>query len=457
MSYFSVDFPFCLTRPFKTSYPDWVLRYKREGTAIHKIGGNFYLYEVRSVWDKALGRARKVTKGYLGKITPEGLKEPGYRSFRPTTSKEYGASFFLLETNREIIEGLKKHFPERWKELFVLSVFRLMYRAPLKHMEVHYQDSWISEVISEASLSKYTLHQILETIGRNRGAIVGFFRDLYCREERLLIDLTHVFSFSEGIGMAEEGFNRELDFSPQVNLLFIFSFDRKLPLFYRVLPGSVRDVSSLKSTVVESGITDAVIIGDKGFYSRKNVKLLEEEGLRYILPLKRDNSLINYKILKMKGKDRFDGHFKFGNKRYIWYYRCSEEPLVYVFLDENLKIREEEDYLDRIETHPELGYTMEKFHKKEHTFETIALITNLKGFPAEKVYYYFKSRTEIEQVIDTFKNLLSADRTYMRSDYSMEGWMCINYLSLLYYYKIYQLLVERNLLRRYCPSDVCYI
>ncbi|MGC8976415.1 MAG: IS1634 family transposase, partial [Candidatus Ratteibacteria bacterium] len=78
-----------------SKYPDWVIKCKKKGTAIHRIGGNFYLYEVGSKWDKELKRARKITKGYLGKITPEGLKEPGYKRNKVTDVKEYGASWLL--------------------------------------------------------------------------------------------------------------------------------------------------------------------------------------------------------------------------------------------------------------------------------------------------------------------------------------------------------------------------
>ena len=209
----------------------------------------------------------------------------------------------------------------------------------------------------------------------------------------------------------------------------------------------------MKATIQESGIKNVIIIGDKGFYCKDNLKLLEEEGLQYILPLKRNSNLIDYRILKEGAKKGFEGYFKF-KKRFIWYYRCRSYPPVWVFVDDTLKAEEEQDYLGRIETHPELGYTIENFHRKIHTFGTIALITNLEGLPASKVFEYFKSRVAIEQMIDTFKNTLNADRTYMRSDYSMEGWMFINYLSLVYYYKIYQRLIEKDLLGEYSPLDV---
>jgi len=435
-------------------YPGWVLKCKEKGTAIHKIGKSFYLYQIASKWDRKLKRAKKITKGYLGKITPQGLKQPQYRINLPTSCKEYGASWFLLENNTTVIERLKIYFPYRWKEIFIFSVCRLMYQSVLKHMELHYQESWLSEVMPDASLSKNIVGKILEEIGRDRETIVEFLKGFICGNENLLIDLSHMFSLSQDMLLTEKGYNSQWDFTPQVNLLFIFSLDQKLPLFYRVLPGNVRDVSSLKSTIVESGLKDVVIIGDKGFYSEGNIKLLEEERLKYILPLKRNNSLIDYRLIKKGTKKVFEGYFRF-QKKFIWYYRCGSKKLpVLVFLDENLRVEEEQDYLGRIETHPEEEYTINNFHKKYSTLGTIALLTNLQKIPTPKVFQYFKSRAEIEQMFDTFKNVLKADRSYMRSDYSLEGWIFINYLSLLYYYKIYKRLVEKELLGDFSVLDV---
>ena len=437
----------------KNNYPKWALKYKRKGTAIHKIGNNYYLYEIASKWDPEIGRAKKITKGYLGVIRQDGIKEPRYRSNRPTTIKEYGASLFLMEDNRKIIEKLKEYFFDCWKEIFILSVFRLMYQSPLKHMQLHYLDSWLCQEMPDARLSKDSLGQLLETIGAQRESIVEFLRGFIGGSEKLLIDLTHVFSLSDNMILAEKGYNSELDFTPQVNLLFIFSVDKKLPLFYRILPGNVRDVASLKATIKESQIEEIIIIADKGFYSENNITLLEKNKLQYILPLKRNNTLIEYKVLEEGTRASFDGYFKFRD-RYIWHYRCGKELSIWVFLDDELHVKEQKDYLQRIETHPELGYTIENFIEKQHTFGTISLISNLKSISPEKIFHYFKSRIGIEQMFDSFKNVLEADRTYMRNDYSMEGWMFINYLSLMYYYKIYHRLIENDLLSKYTPLDV---
>ncbi|MDG7038659.1 MAG: hypothetical protein JRN37_05835, partial [Nitrososphaerota archaeon] len=60
----------------------------------------------------------------------------------------------------------------------------------------------------------------------------------------------------------------------------------------------------------------------------------------------------------------------------------------------------------------------------------------------------------VEQAFDVFKNTLSADRTYMRDDYSLEGWFLINFVALLFYYEIYNLLRDKGLLSKYSPADV---
>ena len=68
--------------------------------------------------------------------------------------------------------------------------------------------------------------------------------------------------------------------------------------------------------------------------------------------------------MKKGNKKVFEGYFRY-KKRHIWYYRSRNRDLpVWVFHDERLKVEEEEDYLGRIETHPEFGYTIEEFHKK---------------------------------------------------------------------------------------------
>jgi len=433
-------------------YPDWVLKHKKKGVQVHRIKNNYYLYKVTSRWDPSLKRAKKITTGYLGRITKEGIDKPIANRYIASSIKEYGSSSYLVADNQIVIEKLKKYFASFYTEIFILSALRFFYQCPLKNMEIYYQDSWLCQEFLDARLSKDFIGHLLETLGHRRESIVSFLKEFIAGSDKLLIDLTHIFSKSIGVSLAQKGYNSELEFIPQINLLFIFSLDKKLPLFYRVLPGSVRDVATMAATIEEAGISNITIIADKGFYSEANIVLLEKNNLSYIIPLKRNSSLIDTKILRQGSKEAFEGYFKF-NSRYIFYYRCGSSIPVYVYLDDELKVQETKDYLERIETHPELGYSTGSFKRLEHTFGTISLVSSLSQ-PAQKIYNYFKTRTGVEQAFDAFKNVVCADRTYMRNNFSMEGWMFINYLALLYYYKIYHKLLQKELLSRYSPSDV---
>lgn len=436
----------------KNKYPEWVLRYKKKGTAINKVGSSYYLYKVKSKWDKELKRARKITEEYLGVIRPEGVVKPVASKNIPNSVKEYGAYNFIKEITKEDRGALEVHFGKWWKEIYIISIFRFFYKSALKHIRVHYEDSFISEEIMGARLNNRGIHNLLVEVGADREKVVDFLKG-YKGGGAVLIDLTHIFSNSEGVGISGIGYNSDFDFTPQVNLLFLFSMEKDMPIFYRVLPGNVRDVKTMKLTIEEAGIKDGIIISDKGFYSEENLEILERENLLYIIPLKRGSGVIDYERIKVEGYERY---FRYG-ERFIWYkeYEIGGRK-IYIYLDERLRVMEEEDYLNRIEANPEEGYSIDYFKGKRERFGTIGLISNLKGKTGEEIYSYYKSRHKIEVMFDAFKNLLCADRTYMRGDKEMECWMFINFLSIVYYYKVYKKLLQNNLLKKYTPQDLIF-
>jgi transposase len=225
-------------------------------------------------------------------------------------------------------------------------------------------------------------------------------------------------------------------------------------MLYRLLPGNIRDVSAFKLSIAEANIKDAIIIADKGFYSKSNIDMLEENKLKYIIPLRRKNVKINYKLERKN-------YFKYKNK-YIWYYQDNDNNII-SFLDEELKIQETKDYLDRIsscskdsEQDDTLSkYSIENFEKNHNMFGTFTITTNLfKDKTVEEIYCIYKSRCEVEIMAENLKTTLNADVSYMRDDKHLEGWMFVNYIALLWYYKIYNLLLNKSMLKHISPSDL---
>lgn len=448
-----------------TGMPDWVLAHRKKGTQITKNGNNYYLYKVKSVWDPSKKRARKITEKYLGKITPGGVIKPRHErlleDMRHVSVKEYGATNFIAGMNDDIVKKLKEVFPKNWKKIFTFAVFRFLYNSPIKNLQTYYQGSFLSETITDAHLSPKPIGELLRDIGMVRERIKMVLKPLISGTEFALVDLTHVLSRSNGVVSSVPGFNSKRDFSSQIHMAFLFSLDQHMPSFFRMLPGSIRDVSSLVLTVKEAGVKNAVLIGDKGFFSEGNILALHKEkerNLHYIFPLKRDSSLIDYGKIRQGDKEGFDGYLRF-EKRVVWYYSyyvkkgALKDKRIVVFLDERLKTEEEKDYIARMEDSDNCKNTIEDFYEIQYRQGTIAVITDLDD-DAERIYTVLKSRSEIETMFDVFKNVLQADRSYMRDDYQMEGWMFINFLALVFYYKTYGLLSDNGLLKRYSPRDV---
>ncbi|EQD56765.1 Transposase, IS4-like domain protein, partial [mine drainage metagenome] len=208
---------------------------------------------------------------------------------------------------------------------------------------------------------------------------------------------------------------------PQVQLLFLFSLEHDTPAYFRVLPGAINSVMPLKITMEETRSSKIVMVADTGFYSMKNVGDLEGMKIFFIIPLKRNSKIIDYSMHEER-------HFMFQD-RPVFYSRYKRDGrTVYTFRNDFLKAEEEKDYLRRHEKGSESA-----FRKLGERMGTISVITNLR-VSGEIVYDMLKSRADIEQSYDTFKNTIHGDRTYMRDDYQLHGWMFVNFIALILHY-----------------------
>ncbi len=445
-----------------TKHPQWALKHKRKGTELRLIKGTYYLYEITSKWNPEKKRSQKITLGLLGKITREnGFIESEKRKLRKgghipddISIKEYGLSSFIKNNLIEYIDMLKKYFPEHWKFIIASAYARLAYQSPLKNYQYHFSKSFLSEQFTRIGLSSSTIAKKTREIGRSRHRILDFLHEFKVDGDNILFDGTDLFSNSGKMRFPVKGKTKKGTFENIINLMFVFSIKLKQPVYYRIMSGNIKDISSFKLCLEESGICDATIIADKGFYSDSNIQKLDEEGLQYIVPLRRNSALIDYDKIKKGDFEEFEGYFMY-QKRIIWYYqKIQDGKRVIVYKNEELKNEEINDYLRRCETLPE-SYSTQGFYERQYKFGTIAIITNIdEEQTTESIYLIYKSRSQIETMIDVFKNLFYADRTYMQDDDAIEGWMFINFVVMHWYYKILHQLKARELNTKYSPKDI---
>ena len=273
--------------------PDWVKKYKTKGIEIRKRGNRYHAYRITSKWNPEKKRAQKITLEYLGVVTPNGIIKPRKQGMIQG-DYEYGnvALLWQLSLKSGLLDLLKETFPYDWKQIVSFVHLRLLRPLPLKSVRYLFEKTYLSKQFNKVSLSPKSLSHLLQKVGDSFDLRARLMRKLTKKGKYLVIDLTALFSHSKNIVLLEMGHNKDDLYIPQMNLLMLFSPDRKLPTYVRLLPGSVRDVSSIKNTIALTDIENYVLVGDRGFFSEDNVKALRKEKIYYVFPLKRNSTYI---------------------------------------------------------------------------------------------------------------------------------------------------------------------
>lgn len=451
-------------------HPDWAVKHKKPGTELKLINGRYYLYGVKSVYDKTKGRSRKVSLGILGSITREKgfipsekreLKKKSAKSYldKQIMTFEYGLARWLLDELETggMLKALKEHFPEHWKFIVFMVYCRIGYQSPLKNIPFHLENSFILDLLEwHEKIYDQKISDMLFEMGQMQSSIHEFMKPKDKKRRTILIDATDIVLQSDNIGLSQKGYNSGMDFQPQFVLLYLYDALTLEPVYYRSLAGNIREVSAMKNTITISGLEECVYVGDKGFFSQANITRLEEMSMQYIIPLRRDNKLISYDALKEV--EQSDNYFKF-SKRFIFHADTKSDGnrKIELFLDGKLKEQEKTDYLSRIQSLPE-SFSKSKFNEKLQTMGTLAVMHNTE-LNTQDIYVEYKNRGEIEQFFDHFKNTIEADCSHMQREESLNGWLFINHISMMMIYKLFQVLKTtplnktQRLIHRYSIND----
>lgn len=453
--------------------PDWAVRFRRPGTELRRVNDALYkLYECSGVYDKEKKRARKITDKYLGSITEAGgFKESRKRmmereiedlkSGKPTSIpvvnvgevKEYGLSDYILQEQRPCIDRLKEIFPEDWPRIVALAYCRLRFQSPMRRVAGDFSDSFLSQKIGIRGLSANTLSGFLHDLGTRRDKISEFMRNCIDPDDNIIFDGTDQLSASRCMDYPQLTKTKKGSFDTAVNIMWIFNCARHLPVYYRLMPGSIKDVGAFKVCIEDAGMRHGVAIIDKGFQSKSNVNKLDELGIKFIMSLKRSTPGLDHSVFASRTNEDADGAFLY-HKRPIWWKRFEiDGHEVYLYLDEAHRSEESEDYMRRVFDDRMEGYTIEGYKTKALRFGTLALMTT-SGKDAEQVYLDYRTRGDVEQAIDAFKNIIEADHSYMQDGKSLEAWTFICLLALQWYYDLSDRLKRAGLSNKFAPMDM---
>ena len=214
------------------NHPDWALQHKRPGTELKLINGRYYLYGVKSVYDKTTKRSRKVSLGILGSISREKgfipsekaeLKKKSGNTYldKQVMVFEYGFAKWLLNElgGNGLLDSLKKHFPGHWEFIVFMAYCRLAFKSPLKNIPTDLERSSMLDLLGwKGKVYDQKVSDMLFEVGRMRQSIHEFMRPMDNRRRTVLMDATDIVLQSDNIDLSEKGYNSSMNFQPQFEI-----------------------------------------------------------------------------------------------------------------------------------------------------------------------------------------------------------------------------------------------
>lgn len=412
--------------PRKSSIPDEILQYRPcTCCRIRNDGGVYRVYKYSSV--KLESGSWSSDWGYLiGKIIPgkgfspnkrylKELEEQNQTAFSDTiTDVAYGSYSLLAFLSKDVLEKLESCFTlEKAGQIYAYAL--ILCANGFVHMDQvdeFYQESVLSLMFAQYSfkMGYAALSSLLHDLGMRTNPVKAFEQTLIdsC-SKNVAIDGHVIRSCSTENDLAEPGYKLNLMKAPQVNLLIAYDIKQNIPLLYRTFRGSSVDKKSVVELLESRSFTDTKFVVDRGFFSDTVIKLMSQNGNRYIIPV--PSNCNHFKRIK-KTLTYSSGEFvyKSGKKdcaRIVYYEeRIDETTRIIVYKDEDENNSKRKSYKQLMDA-GEKNYTQEKYEQFCEWWGVYFLQTN-SDEAAPAVYSDYKDRWSIE----TYNNYIKNDANF---------------------------------------------
>lgn len=407
------------------------------------IGGNYYLYIAKGVWDRKKKKPVKKTT-LFGSIDESGTfrGKKAKRIFSSTAVYEYGNSQLVWNLCQDIYKTMEKH-PYR-DQIVAMAMVKAIDPMPLRLVSSRYDKLYISRTL-KADLDPDELSRILGYIGKHFPDQYEMFRKIMEPGGFLFYDMTSIISYSKNLKLAEKGYNPDHEHENQVTVIMAFSVKSWIPVAVDVFYGSIKDIKSLGYFIDRFRDSDIGFIMDRGLFSEDIIRDLRRMKMHYIVPLRRNSLLVPDKV-------KFDSAFIYNGRPIQASRKSSRIGYIYMFQDPMMRAEEESSILRDVAS---LKRDMEYFDEKKHRLGVFAIISDLDRNPSY-IYEQYKSREEVEQVFDTMKGDLESDKTYLGDSDKVKGFFFIVFLALRIRFRMLKVLKDHNLLGKVSVNEAIF-
>lgn len=462
----------------------------------NKKNGTIYVYECNSFWDKikkkpaskriCIGKLHPTTKELIPAKRLESSETLISLTTEPTVSvKSVGAVNFLDRICKMlgVDEILKSSFPEHWKLILSLVYFQAMDKKPLSKIE-HWTEAHqhpYGQFIDHRRVS-----ELLPLL--TEGKQIVFFRKWAkhrLKEECLAYDITSISSYSELNNMVRYGYNRDKENLPQANLALLFGEQSHLPVYFRSLPGSIRDVSTLKNLLQIAEFLELKqphVVMDKGFFSQDNVRDLFVNRMKFTIAIPFNCKFARDQVEKVRSSIEHHENFIQVNGQNVFCHSSTTKwegrrVYVHVYYNAHAGIEEYEKFLTdlyqwkkELETNTPVQahqpfYDLYLFVKetskggrrvtynqqaidayKQSRAGFLVLLSNATKDSVRALQAY-RNKDVTEKTFDNLKNAIDSKRLRVHLDESMKGRLFIQFIALIFISYILKVAHEKDIFR----------
>jgi len=475
---------------------------------VQVINGVPRVYEDYPYWDTEKKQCRH-RRTYIGRLDEQGAFIPS-KSYlagqalsavdvvKSAERRFYGAGYLLDHIGKVtgVEADIAQSFPSMKDQIISLAYFLVqegesaVYRFP-RWMLSHWHR--LTHALGSQGISRL-FGSITEE------AKLDFFRLQAKRRlerEYLAYDTTSISSYSELIKQVKYGHNKDRERLPQINLAMVFGEESGLPVYYRLLPGNISDISTMENMIADAAFLEFAkvkLVWDMGFFSAKNVNALYHAHYKFIGGLHPDTTLACNSVKAVRdGLVHYANYIEADdvycistmiNWDYAWNMRNGGEErgkrrmYVHVYYNEQRAAAERAQFnhdlkelkaavqsgkatdaqlkraqrLLTIKTTPVRGTRVEYNDAaiKQHTndFGYFVLLSN-DVKEGDKALECYRNKDLVEKTFNNLKNRLDFNRTLVSSVENLEGKLFVEFVALIYISYMHKVMKSKNLYRNY--------
>ena len=293
-------------------------------------------------------------------------------------------------------------------------------------------------------------------------------------------------SYSELNDMARYGYNRDGESLPQINIAILFGEKTRLPVYFKCLPGSIKDVSALQNfltTAAALHMGKLRLVMDKGFYSRKNVNDLFDKRLKFTIAIPFSSTFAKEQVERVRNTITDHDNFIQVNDQNLFCasslskWQEKNRIYVHVFYNASTATADYEAFLNKmhlLENELKSGQLVEEHQKyytkyffirdkpkrgrqisynqpaieayKKNTAGYLVLISNDIKDPIEALKVY-RTKDVVEKAFDNLKNSLDMKRLRVHLQENMKGRLFIQFIALILVSYIHKVMSDNDLLK----------